>query len=179
MFAAVRPANARDIAPLRELARNTFLDTYAEGCDAARIDAYIAEAYSHQALSAALEDADITVLLIERAGELAGFLQLHADDARTATFDADTLEIARLYLDRRAQGAGLGARLIEAAAERARTLGKRRLGLGVWRQNDRAIRFYQRQGFEITGTHRFDFAGEIHHDYTMHRPLSHHLEIPA
>jgi putative acetyltransferase len=53
------------------------------------------------------------------------------------------------------QGLGVGSTLLAAAIELAdRWLGLRRLELTVYTDNDPAIRLYERNGFQIEGTHR-------------------------
>ena len=49
------------------------------------------------------------------------------------------------------QGEGLGSKLLQAAKEFAQGEGCKRITLLTDRANDSAIRFYQRQGFEISG----------------------------
>ena len=68
--------------------------------------------------------------------------------------DAD-LEVKRIYLLHRVQGAGLGARLMKEAVTFAALAGITRLVLGVYEKNDRAISFYERFGFTRVGTRRF------------------------
>lgn len=68
--------------------------------------------------------------------------------------DAD-LEVKRIYLLHRVQGAGIGARLMNEATTFAAQTGSKRLLLGVYEKNDRAISFYERFGFTRVGTRRF------------------------
>ena len=49
---------------------------------------------------------------------------------------------------------GLGARLLEAALQRAREAGLERVELAVWASNDRARRLYDRSGFTTEGVQR-------------------------
>jgi ribosomal protein S18 acetylase RimI-like enzyme len=43
--------------------------------------------------------------------------------------------------------------------------------LGVWEHNDRAIRFYERWGFEIVGEKQFVLGGEKQCDVVMSRHI--------
>jgi ribosomal protein S18 acetylase RimI-like enzyme len=85
-----------------------------------------------------------------RPAELAGFI---AERSRrvvgllTYQLVGDTLEIVTLNaLDRRA---GIGTRLIEAAVDQARQLGRREIRLTTTNDNVDALRFYQRRGFRL------------------------------
>jgi putative acetyltransferase len=63
------------------------------------------------------------------------------------------------------RGAGAGGALLEAALEWAATAGYRRAVLGVFPENDRAIAFYGRHGFEREGLRRAQYRrGDQYHD---------------
>jgi len=51
-------------------------------------------------------------------------------------------------------GYGVGAALLDAAVEAARRLGCRRAWLVTTNDNTRALRFYQRQGWDLVALHR-------------------------
>lgn len=67
----------------------------------------------------------------------------------------DDLEVKRIYLLHRAQGAGIGVRLMKEAVAFAEQAGSARLLLGVYENNVQAISFYERFGFTRVGTRRF------------------------
>jgi putative acetyltransferase len=77
-----------------------------------------------------------TLTLAEDAQGLAGF----------ALFDAASGEMDQLCVAPRAQGAG-AARALMAALKQASP----RIALAVNRDNPRALRFYEREGFRVTG----------------------------
>jgi ribosomal protein S18 acetylase RimI-like enzyme len=60
---------------------------------------------------------------------------------------ADDCWLEDLYVDDAARGAGLGRALVEAAFERARKRGCRRMELDVNEENTAAIAFYESLGF--------------------------------
>ncbi len=70
--------------------------------------------------------------------------------------------ISNLAVSPEYQGQGIGRRLLETIAARARAQGLRALALTVDVENERAISFYRRLGFRITGTATFP---------TLHRKL--------
>lgn len=80
----------------------------------------------------------------ELGGERAGLL--------TYRLDGDELEV--VTLDSLVEGRGIGSRLLEAATEVARADGCRRVWLITTNDNLRALRFYQRRGFELAALHR-------------------------
>jgi diamine N-acetyltransferase len=77
------------------------------------------------------------------------------------------VEVARLYTLEKVWGTGLGQLLLDAAIDFGRQEGKTWLWLGVWEHNARAIRFYEKNGLRIFGSHPFPFGDEIQNDWLM------------
>ncbi len=86
-------------------------------------------------------------------------------------FTPDDIELKRIYLLHRFQGSGIGAALMDWSVETARSLGKRRLLLGVNAENDKAVAFYLRHGFEHAGTRKFQVGNTICSDFILARKL--------
>jgi len=72
------------------------------------------------------------------------------------------------------RGVGAGAALLEAAATWAAEAGFRRMVLGVFPENERAMAFYERHGFSREGLRREQYRrGDQYHDEVlMARPLT-------
>jgi ribosomal protein S18 acetylase RimI-like enzyme len=73
---------------------------------------------------------------------------------------AHVAELRGLAVAPEHQGEGIGGGLIEAAIERARAEGVRRLVLRVLSTNPAARRLYERHGFEVEGAYREAFLLE-------------------
>ncbi|HWT43844.1 MAG TPA: GNAT family N-acetyltransferase, partial [Sphingopyxis sp.] len=86
-----------------------------------------------------------------------------------AALDGD-IELKRIYSLSRFHGSGLGAALMQRALEAAQ--GHRRLLLGVYAQNERALAFYRKQGFADLGTRQFNVGGKLYDDLVLARPLA-------
>jgi ribosomal protein S18 acetylase RimI-like enzyme len=50
--------------------------------------------------------------------------------------------------------------------------GHRRLLLGVYAGNERALAFYRKQGFSDLGTRQFNVGGKLYDDLVLARPLA-------
>ncbi len=88
-----------------------------------------------------------TWLAVERdTGDVAGFSTAVA----TGPGDVRPLLLASLYVDERHQGQGLGRALLEHA------VGDAPAYLWVWEDNERAQRFYERNGFRLDGARRVE-----------------------
>lgn len=80
-------------------------------------------------------------------------------------------ELKRIYLLHRFQGTGVGQALMEKAIAAAKEAGKRRLLLGVYSKNHRAIAFYKRNGFVEVGERYFQVGENTYHDAVLARTL--------
>ncbi|MEU8357628.1 GNAT family N-acetyltransferase [Nonomuraea sp. NPDC048882] len=71
-----------------------------------------------------------------------------------ATYRIDGRECELVTLDSVRDGAGVGTALVDAVAGAARAEGVERLWLITTNDNLRALRFYQRYGFDLVAVHR-------------------------
>jgi ribosomal protein S18 acetylase RimI-like enzyme len=87
---------------------------------------------------------DLEGFVAEADGEMLGAL--------TYTFHGGDLEV--VTLDSFAENRGAGTALLAAAVEEARALGAGRAWLVTTNDNIRALRFYQRRGWDMAALHR-------------------------
>ena len=98
---------------------------------------------------------------------MVGYLKLNLLDAQTEKMSDDYLEIERIYVLKKFHGKGYGKALIDFSKEKAIQKKKKKIWLGVWEKNPNAIGFYQKMGFEKTGTHIFKVGDDEQLDYVM------------
>ena len=88
---------------------------------------------------------------LHRLDELPGFAAWDGDRvAGVVTYLVEGERCEVVSLDAVTEGAGVGTALIEAACEAARARGCGRVELVTTNDSLRALRFYQRRGFELT-----------------------------
>ncbi|WP_353829143.1 GNAT family N-acetyltransferase [Agromyces sp. SYSU T0242] len=102
--------------------------------------------------------------------ETEGGVPADADAAASVT-TRPAIELSKLYVHPVAHGAGIAGTLMTATLEAAAGTGAAVAWLGVNQENARAIRFYEKQGFEIVGTKRFRVGDRLEHDYVLERAL--------
>lgn len=90
-------------------------------------------------------------LQARRGGEVLGGLGLLTEGSVDFPLPQDAAALVAVYVAPRARGLGVGDRLVEAAKDLARELGRRRIVLEVGSFNEHAIALYQRHGFRFTG----------------------------
>ena len=87
--------------------------------------------------------------LAESDGDLAGFVTTEVDAAPPVFDRPDALHVGDLFVHEPYRGTGLARELVERATGRARVEGCAALTLAVDVENERAVAFYERLGFEI------------------------------
>jgi len=156
----LRNAGPDDALCIGVLATQVFLDTYAT--DGVRpILAREALAHFSTAETAALlARPDTRFIVAERGAHLLAFVQITLQAGHEQVEGEATAEVVRLYVQRRFQGQGLGARLLDHAAVLAAGQGATRLWLTAWVGNPRAVGFYNAQGWQDVGSTDYVFEGE-------------------
>ncbi len=157
--AVIRPALLDEARTLAALAERTFRDAFAAQNTPEDLSAYIARVYGEEQQRSEIADPLLTTLVAELGGELIAFVQAKRGDT--------DLEVARLYVDRRFHGRGLAQQLMDRVLDVARAADLRSVWLGVWEHNPRAIAFYEKCGFRITGSHPFLLGSDLQTDYVM------------
>lgn len=168
----IRPARPADASALAELSAEVFVGTFVHELGVSYPDedlrAFLEDGHSPRAFARMLADPEVRAWVGEDAGGRAlGYALLRPCALPHPEVRPGEAELKRLYLRREAQGAGLGARLLEQAVAAASA--GRRLWLSVWEGNARAQRFYARFGFEVVGEWGFPVGDTIDRDLIMRR----------
>jgi ribosomal protein S18 acetylase RimI-like enzyme len=163
----IRKAIPEDLRDLLHVARTAFLQAFTAGNKPENVEAYLKEAFTLDQFAKELDEPASMFFVAEKDGEIIGYTKVNQVPAQTDVHDPESLEIARLYVLEEHLGSGLGKRLLDTAIEFAKQNQKSYLWLGVWEKNARAIRFYEKNGLRIFGSHPFPFGDEIQTDFLM------------
>lgn len=164
----IRKAAPEDAGALSVVATASFLESYAGVVDGAAIVRHCLERHAAGVYARCLQDPSHALHLaeIEPGAAPVGYTHLAPPDLPLMTRAGD-LELKRIYALSRFHGKGLGRALLEAAAGEARARQARRLLLGVYKGNARALRFYEKNGFETAGERDFDVGGRTYSDWVL------------
>jgi ribosomal protein S18 acetylase RimI-like enzyme len=99
--------------------------------------------------------------------EVIGYLKVNMGDAQTELIDKNAFEIERIYVVKNYLGKHVGKLLFDFAIDLAKKLNKNKVWLGVWEKNERAINFYQKNGFITFDSHKFKLGSDIQTDLLM------------
>lgn len=166
-----RRATDEDAPRLAELARRTFIETFAADNAPDDMAIHLAQAFGPAVQLGEIRDSNMITLLIEIGPALAGFAQVRRGPTPACVTGAAPVEILRFYVDRPFHGRGVAQRLMRDVEQLARELGHHTLWLGVWELNPRAIAFYTKCGFVDVGHQAFILGTEEQTDRVMARAL--------
>ena len=100
--------------------------------------------------------------------KIIGYLKLNFNDAQTEVVNlGESFEIERIYILSNFQRKGFGKDVLSKAISLGKNKGFSYLWLGVWEQNENAIAFYTKKGFEIFDRHIFHLGDEPQTDLLM------------
>ena len=176
MSIEVAPAQVADLAELADVAAQTFPLACPPTAAASDVAAFIAEHLTARRFGEYLADSERRVLIARVDTRMMGYAMLirgvHDDaDVQRAVTSRPAVELSKVYVLSDGHGAGVSGALMSAAVEAARDLGATCVWLGVNQKNQRAQRFYAKQGFAVTGTKTFRLGSRIENDYVLVRPL--------
>lgn len=167
----IAAASVKDVAIIQQVGRQTFFETFAETNSEEDMQKYLDESFSEEKVLGELNNPGSSFFIARDNDEPVGYLKLNTGDAQTDIKDDAALEIERIYVKAAYHGKRVGQLLYERALEIAQTAGKTYVWLGVWEENQRAIGFYKKNGFEAFGKHAFMLGNDEQTDILMKKIL--------
>lgn len=160
-------ATLQDVGQLQEISRRTFFETFSAGNTAENMKNYLEEGFSTGKLTAELTNQNSRFYLAELDHTVIGYLKLNFGESQTELKEEKALEIERIYVLKAFHGKKVGQLLYEKAMQVAGQMNADYVWLGVWEENPRAIRFYQKNGFVAFDKHIFKLGDDEQTDIMM------------
>ena len=154
-----------DLPSIQNLLLETWLDAYTSFIPREDVVGYLHTQYSLTKLEGLVADPDVTGLVAELDGAVAGYAKFFHDRPQQRFY------VHQLYILPDKQGHGLGHRLMAAAEVRARELGADRIWLGVMVKNTQAVDWYQKMGYTVMETAPFVMGSTTVDHYIGYLPL--------
>ncbi len=172
----IRAAALSDVEALSDLAARTFPLAAPDDAAPDSLDDFIAQNLSAARFTEYVTDPACDVLVHDDEGGLGGYVLLVTEepadpDVVAALSLSPTIMLSKFYVDPAAHGSGLAASLMLDAFSAAEARGVAGMWLGVNQENERAHRFYEKQGFQRVGTKRFQVGARLEHDFVYERPV--------
>ncbi|WP_276499353.1 GNAT family N-acetyltransferase [Pontibacter litorisediminis] len=163
----IRRVTVDNIDQLQRIGRQTFSETFSSGNSEENMKKYLNEGFSTDKLEAELADKNSEFYFALFADKVIGYLKVNFGESQTEIKDENTLEIERIYVLKEFHGKKVGQILYEKAMEISKHKGVDYVWLGVWEENPRALRFYEKNGFVEFDRHIFKLGDDEQIDIMM------------
>ncbi|GAA0892927.1 GNAT family N-acetyltransferase [Fulvivirga kasyanovii] len=168
----IRPAEKVDVKALQEIGRTTFTEAFGAVNSPENLQKYLDSKFSPEALAEEVANPDSMFFFAEHDGQVIGYLKINFGDAQTESMPEHTMEIERIYVLAKYYGKGVAKLLFDKAMSLARETNSVTVWLGVWEENPRAIKFYEKNGFVEFDKHSFILGEDVQTDILMKLTLA-------
>lgn len=167
----IKQALFEDVAAMREVAIQSYSDTFSEFNTPENLEAFFREAYDLKKMQEEYYELDSMLYLACEGSLVAGFLRLRTTQEVEKELGLNTIELQRLYIHKDFQNQKVGKMLMQKAIDYALQKKFDWIWLGVWERNFNAQRFYNKWGFEKFGEHIFQMGDDPQIDWLLKKSL--------
>jgi ribosomal protein S18 acetylase RimI-like enzyme len=167
MEITIRRVLPEDVPVLSAIAKRTFYDTFNGTCTEDDMQLFLEEYFSEQSLANEIANKKDHCFFAEIEGKPVGYLRFMEDyDSFPLMQQWKALELKRIYILSEYQGKGIAQKLMDFTLDYAKQHQYEVVWLGVWENNLRAQKFYEKYGFVNSGhTHGFPIGNTPQTDY--------------
>ena len=167
----IRQANADDAKLIAVLGAVTFYEAYFEQDDPPDLANYILDSFEPNKIRAEIENPNSTFFIIFLEESAVGYAKMREASKADCIKSENSVELQRIYIVERVFGKGIGEILLKHCLETAKQKGFETLWLGVWEENKRAQKFYEKHGFQRVGTLTFPYGDIVGINFVMEKVL--------
>lgn len=162
----IRLATLEDASCLAAISLEVWLNTYIRDGITAFFADYALEEFTAARFAQIMSYKNETIWVSQNSGGIDGFIHLSLGAAAPVDTCSDA-EIATLYLQPRHHGSGTGKRLLETGLKFCAEAGRSNVWLAVNAENERATRFYIKNGFEKVGETHFQIGDQSYPNHIL------------
>lgn len=151
MNTVIAAPSVEDADELAYVGAISFLESHQTSASPEDISTYIRNNYTSEKFVADITNSQVRMLVARVDGKIAGYSKIIPDTIHEAIHAERSCKMERLYVLGEFLHLRIGQLLFDENVKIANTLQQSGLWLNVWTGNARAIRFYQKQGFEKAG----------------------------
>lgn len=144
-----------DAVLLSTIGGKSLIESHGHSAPVAVMQSYVHRAFSVEACAEELADETNLFYLASYKGEPAGYSKISFRIPHPAVPLQPVTKLERLYLLKEFFDLKLGHLLLEKAIALSKDEGEKGMWLNVWKENGRALRFYEKQGFVTVGESEF------------------------
>ncbi len=167
----ITKAVAADVEAICNIGAQTFTDAYSAYNTKEDLSEYIAYYFSKEKIADELRMDNTGYYLCREKGEIIGYLKLNFDISCEAFAGSKVTELQRIYVLKEYYRKKGGSILMQYAVALCENLQYEFIWLGVWKENKRALKFYDSCGFEIIGERNFKLGSKVYDDFYLRKRL--------
>ena len=169
----IRRATSRDASTIAFLGRTTFGETFGHLFrDPNDLSEYYERTFSEQKIEHSLQKEHNIYWLAFVGDEPVGYAKLKLHSPSPFLGQADVCQLQKIYVLKDYLSLRIGLNLQQELMHAARASGSSYIWLSVLKDNERAIQFYLKNGFEKIGDHDFSIGKEDFDFMAMARKLN-------
>jgi ribosomal protein S18 acetylase RimI-like enzyme len=161
-----------DIKAVQQIGIQTFSETFSASNTEENMANYLKEGFSIEKLTREVNNVHSKFFFALDKDRVIGYLKLNFGESQTELKDSKALEIERIYVLNAYHGKKVGQLLYDKAIQVATELQVNFVWLGVWEENQRALRFYKKNGFIEFDKHIFKLGDDEQTDIMMKLQIS-------
>jgi len=169
---SIDKATASDHKIIVDIGKLSVEEAHRGSCSAEELNEYLEKHYNNEAIQAELSDEKNIYHIITVDGEPAGFSKIMLNASHADIEQTNVTKLDRIYLLSKFFNLRLGFELLKFNIGLAKTNNQSGIWLYTWTGNNRAINFYQKNGFTIIGSHNFQVTETRYN-------LNHHMFLPV
>ena len=160
-----------DLPLLLEIGRKTFYEAFREVNTEENMTLFLDTQFRESVLAGEMKEEGAVFFLAYYKDAPAGFTKVRTGYEPPELQGGHPLEVERIYVLKEHQDKKVGSFLMTHNIDYAKSLGFTVVWLGVWEENTKAIRFYERHGFSIFGDHIFVVGTDPQRDILMKKSI--------
>lgn len=163
----IRKVTTAEIEQLQKIGTQTFSETFSSDNSEENMTDYLESKFSTDQLKVELSNKESAFYFAILKNNVIGYLKINYGQSQTEMNDQNSLEIERIYVLSEFHRKKVGQLLYEEALQIAKKMKVDYVWLGVWENNSKAIRFYEKNGFVVFDKHIFKLGDDEQTDLMM------------
>ena len=151
-------ASIKDAKLLSRISAASFLPAHGHSSPKEDIEHYLAENFNERNFINELNNNKNQYYLIELKDTIVGYSKIIFNEKCDIINTKNITYMSRLYLLKEYYGVGLGKKLLDFNVNLSKENKQKGIWLKVWVENQKAIKFYKKNGFKIIGKSDFKIS---------------------
>lgn len=153
-------------AVLAQIGASTFYDSYKDENSESDMQSYISNTYTIEKLATNLKDENIFYFLTYNETGDIGYVKLLLNQINPKLV-GKSAEIEKIYVRKQFHGKGIAQQLMQFTIEFCKEQNYQNIYLGVWQENHKALKFYNKMGFKTFDIRTFQLGERMCDDYML------------